>query len=383
MSTEMRHEKFGGSTSERTIHCTGWVQQSEGIPRPPSSTFAEEGTALHNVMERILLDGLKREEVKARFANNLFEGYMITSEHVTDKILPAFDAWTELKEKYNITDYEPEVRCMLQENVGGYADLIAVNATGDVFVIDWKMGYLDVSPVNSHQARFYGCAARKHSCVKEFFAGAKRFHAVIIQPSDSGADELKVWSTDIDALDEYEKLFLEAVAEAQALTPRLAVGEHCRWCPASSVCPERTGAAQRALHFNPDDLETLSANMAMVKELSEWIKAVEATVISQLEVGAGVANWKLVAKRATNKWIDEKEVLKKLRRKMGGKGNMFAEKLLSPAQMLKAAKTIDVEIDIESLTHKISSGSTLAPSDDKRPEAVNPATLAASLATIG
>jgi hypothetical protein len=162
----------------------------------------------------------------------------------------------------------------------------------------------------------------------------------------------------------------------------LAAGSWCKWCPASSVCPQKTGAAQRALQFDPKDLETLAESMALVSNLQQWIKAVESATLSQLEVGAEVNGWKLVAKRATKKWIDENVVMKKLRRKMKGKVNMVAEKLLSPAQMLKAAKAMDVEIDIEALTHKVSSGNTLAAFDDKRPAAVNPASLAAGLASI-
>ena len=381
----MRHRKWGGSSAERTVHCPGWAQQSEGIPRDEGgSEYAREGTALHNVMEQILLNGTPRANIAKTFTDTLQDGYTITADHINERILPAYDAWGQLCKEYKITDFETEVECAYADDIGGYADVIAVNDTGDVFVADWKFGMgIQVSPVNSHQGRFYGVAAQKDSCIKDFFAGAKRLNVVIIQPNDRGEDILKIWTTSIDALDEYERVFLDAVEKARSDNPGLCAGGHCKWCPAAAICPEKTGKALWALQYKPDDLEQLSNNMAMVDELSNWIKAVEAAVISQLEVGADVRGWKLVDKRAMTKWRDEALVLKKLARKMHGKKNIMTEKLLSPTQMLKKAKELEVEIDIEPLVHKVVSGTTLAAADDKRDAAVNPRTMAAGLAAIG
>jgi len=50
-----KHVKYGGSTAARTIACPGWHAQSADLPRAPASAYAEEGTALHTVMERLLL----------------------------------------------------------------------------------------------------------------------------------------------------------------------------------------------------------------------------------------------------------------------------------------------------------------------------------------
>jgi len=334
-------------------------------------------------MELIITDDIPREDIYGLYVDSVHADYEITQDHIDDRILPAFDAWIELKEKYSLTDWEPEVECSYAEDVGGYSDLIACNDIGDVFIPDWKFGLgAMISPENSHQGRFYGMAARKNSCVDEFFDGAKHLHVVIIQPNTRGEDTLKVWSTNIAAVDEYEVLHSDAVAKAKGPNPTLCAGSWCKYCPAASICPEKSGAARWALQFKPEDLAQLSNSMGLIKELSDWIKAVESSVIGQLEVGAEVKGWKLVAKRATNKWIDEAKVLTRLRRKMGGKKHMVIEKLLTPAQMLKAAKKLDVEIDIELLTHKISSGSTLAAADDKRPAVVNPRTLAAGLAAI-
>jgi hypothetical protein len=49
-----KHLKHGGSTIARTFQCKAWQRLSEDIPESPSSTYAEEGTMLHDWMEKIV-----------------------------------------------------------------------------------------------------------------------------------------------------------------------------------------------------------------------------------------------------------------------------------------------------------------------------------------
>ena len=49
-----KHLKFGGSTIARTIQCPAWQRLSEDLPKGISSPYAEEGTMLHEQMERII-----------------------------------------------------------------------------------------------------------------------------------------------------------------------------------------------------------------------------------------------------------------------------------------------------------------------------------------
>lgn len=321
----------------------------------------------------------------SEFLGKTVEGLLIEEDHV-DRIESAWNAFQEVVKKHSLTDWEPEVlgEYDKETDIGGTADFIGWNNAGLVVVGDFKFGKgIQVSPVNSGQGRFYAMACRKDSCVSEFFEGAKRIIIAIIQPNDRGDDVLREWETTSKAIDEFETLFVQTVKKAgTSPAPVLCAGDWCQYCPAAAVCPERTGETQRALQFKPDDLEHLSVNMSRIKNLTAWIKAVESATINQLEVGSDVKGWKLVAKRAMNKWIDEENVITRLRRKMGGKKHMVTEKLLSPAQMQKAAKKLDVEIDIKNLTHKVSSGSTLAAADDKRPAVVNVKTLTAGLASI-
>jgi hypothetical protein len=83
-----------------------------------------------------------------------------------------------------------------------------------------------------------------------------------------------------------------------------------------------------------------------------------------LEAGVEVPGWKLVPKRATRKWVDDKKVLTTLT-----EAGLNIEQLTepkSPAQMEKVLKKHNVPLPSD-LIVSVSTGSTLAPEDDPRP----------------
>lgn len=376
----MKHRKFGGSTAARTIACPGWHQESEGIPRS-SSVFAAVGTALHDCMEDMLLEGTEPED----YIGVTIKGVEITEELVRDKLNPALEAFDELCVHYNVEEFEPEVECSYAEDIGGYSDVVVRGEIEDrvyIIILDWKFGDgVLVSPEESPQAMFYGMAARAESAAKDLFEGATHFVAAIIQPTDR-ADTLSTWEAPIEVLDQFEKQHTLAVKAAKGDDPELGAGPHCKFCPAQPFCPEKTGAALRALQMDAEDLEQLTDSMELVGELKDWISAVEKAAFRQLEVGAEVPGWKLVAKRAMAKWKDEESVVKKLRRHVGGIKNMYKKSLLTPAQMRKLLKAHDKDLDIDDLIVKTSSGNTLAREDDKRPAVLSSEALGKALSSI-
>ena len=380
---DMKHRTYGGSTIGRTIACPGWVKESAGVPRT-TSIYAEKGTALHDVMEELVLEELASPELAIGLSYN---GIEISKTMHDDKIVPALAAFHELCEQFQVDEFEPEVECDFGPDVGGYADLVlrgTHNGEPIVIVADWKFGDgVQVYPDDLPQAKFYGCAARNSSSAKDLFEGAKYFAAVIIQPGDRD-DDLRVWVADIDVLDEFERHINRAVKEAKSKRPPIAAGSHCKFCPASSLCPERSGKALRALRMQPDDLEILHESLELVGELKDWIKAVEAAAFEQLNAGAEVKGWKLVAKRATEKWHPERvdAAIKYLRRRLGGIKNITKTDILSPAQMRKVIKAKKLDIELDSYTMKQSTGTTMAPEDDKRPAVLAGEAMAAALKSL-
>lgn len=361
------HLKYGGSTAGRLIGCPGWLDQSKNIPKSTSS-YAQAGTALHTCFEEMLLEDAEPRS----FAGRKVEGVLITQEMADEILHPALFEFQRLCNDYSVTEFESETFCQVDDETGGTADFVARGKWGgeDIGIVgDLKTGKgIQVFPENNPQALFYTWAVLQKSDAKDLLEGCNLFAAVIIQPNDQGLNDLRIWHFTAEELAEFIVKYQRAQKESKMPRPPIAAGEHCKFCPAAPICPEKTGQAMTALKMDPEDLKQLSNSMDLVRDLKVWISDVERTAFEQLEAGAVVKNWKLVAKRATEKWIDENEALLALRRKLGGQKNITTLKLATPAQMRKIIKAQGKDIDMMAeLTVKNSSGNTLAPEDDKRP----------------
>ena len=153
----MQHYKYGGSTAARTIACPAWLELSAEMPKQTTSSFAEIGSMLHDCMENILL-GDKTLSTCVGFRRGKF---VVTNDLVTEKLIPANNAFTELCEEYSLSEYEAEATMQRSDTIGGTADFIAVGK--DVVCVgDWKFGDgISVSPDHSAQGLFYAMLARK------------------------------------------------------------------------------------------------------------------------------------------------------------------------------------------------------------------------------
>jgi hypothetical protein len=374
----MKHRTYGGSTIHRTIGCPGWVLESEGIPRS-SSLYANVGTALHDCMERMVLDSTIKPE---HFLGQTIRGIEITQDLIDSKLTPARDALNSILDDHQVEELEPEVECSYEDDVGGYADMI-MRAGDTVIVLDFKFGDgILVDPTESPQALFYGVAARTESSAKDLFEGATHFMAVIIQPTDRLESPTSIWTAPISVLDDFERQMVTSITLAKSKRPPIAAGDWCKFCPAAAVCPEKTGAALRALRMDPEDLTELANSLALVEQLKDWIRDVERTAFEQLERGALVDGWKMVAKRPTARWRDADDVVKRFSRRLGGKAKIFESKLRSPAQLIKLAKEKGLDEELEACIIRVSSGNTLAPETDKRPPVLAGEAIQAALKSL-
>jgi hypothetical protein len=101
-----------------------------------------------------------------------------------------------------------------------------------------------------------------------------------------------------------------------------------------------------------------------------WIDRVRAEASNRIDRGVTIPGWKLVAKRAMEKWVDADEALAEV-------NNLFPHvdgllKLRTPAQVKKTLKAAKEDPDlVAAYTTKESSGTTLAKADDPRPEVKN------------
>lgn len=376
------HARYGGSTAARTMNCPGWRQLADTLPPTGSSSYADRGTLLHNAMEVILSED---DDFDPKTVIGMeYAGITLDEELYAEKIVPALEATYEIFDTYGIEEWACEERVTLSSEAWGTGDLLGAGEAW-ALVLDFKFGDgVVVSPVENHQFLFYGSAAFHTPATADLFEGIESAVFAVVQPTSHRGDDYQVWETKVGRLRGYKDQFLLAVEEAESLDPITCSGDWCKFCPATAICPEKTGAAQRAKLLDPADLETLRESLALAAELEVWCAAVRNTAHDQLEKGADIKGWKLVLKRATRKWKDEAAALKKLARKLGGKKNVVTEKFITPAQAEKVAKAAGVDIDkeLDALVVSQSSGTTLAPASDKRAAVIGGAAAQSALASI-
>lgn len=359
----MKHSNIvGGSTAERVINCPGSVALVAKMPPKPSSTFADEGTLLHDCIADLL--NLRYASAREMIGRQYNE-QTLTEDLVEDKLLVAMRLLNTI-DPNNEMDYEVEQRVGFGDflpGVFGSADLLG-RIDNTAIVLDWKFGSgVPVEAEENAQGMFYACAARRTDLTKWIFKDATKVKIVIVQPPS-----IKVWETTPERLDQFERQLVSAVKEAQEDNAMLSAGKWCKWCAAKPVCPVMTGEVERVktaqIAALPADL--IGGYLKTADQLEAWIAELRALAFTMLESGATVPGYKLVAKRATRSWANE-ETAKALLLEHLPESELMETKMSSPAVVEKKLKKLKLALP-EGSTVAISSGTTLADVDDPRPQ---------------
>ena len=374
----MKHLPYGGSTIRRTLNCPAWRKLADTMPPSPSSSFADEGTLLHNCAEEYYKEpakGMLRLLVEGRNYN----GAVLTQELLQEKLKPAIEAvYTQLdsigiagKDTPDSYVCEPFVE-LTPDKAGGSIDMLAVSDDKKtVMVLDYKFGFNQVEVEANDQLMFYALCADLDPLTAPMFEQAETLRLVIVQPKADGPTE-SVYECPIDSLDAFETRVIDAIelCEASDGTDTCA-GDWCKYCPAEAICPSKTGAASEALKLDPMHLPTLAQALDFCDQLEPWIKAARKLGHDQAEQGVKIEGRKLVAKRARRVYTDQEAVEKYVRlSKRILKADAYDITLKTPAKLEKVF--IEKEVDYSALDLYIesrSSGTTLAKASDKRPEA--------------
>jgi len=352
----MQHSNIvGGSTAKRVINCPGSVRLVQKMPPQPSSKYAEQGTLLHNAMDAILSSRVDVLGMK-------YKDQILTNELYDEKIAPALAALDELGD----IEYATETRVGfgdLLPGVFGSTDLVG-RIGNKAVVLDWKFGSgVPVPAEENEQLLFYAAAAMRTESLKWAFEGVTEIECIIVQPPFT-----KRWTTTVERVKQFELELVQAVKAAMQDDAELSQGDHCRWCAAKPICPQMTGAVDRALkqQIINLDVDTLGQYLKNADLLEEWIKDLRALAFGLLEKNVQVPGYKLVSKQARRKWANE-ESAKQALLSLGLKESVVVEtSIMSPAQAEKALKKRFSELP-EGLIKSESSGTTLAPVEDDRP----------------
>jgi len=352
----------GGSTAKRVINCPGSVALVQKVPPAPSSSYADEGTLLHHVIAAVLETGKPPED----FLGTFYNGIELTEDRLERKLLPALAALDEVDpDKMMEYDVEKVVGFgSVLPGVFGSADLVGRIGNRGI-LLDWKFGDgVAVEAEENPQALFYIAAALRTAATSWAFKDVEDIEVIIIQPP-----MIKRWVTTLDRVRQFEADLILAVRAAEQPDAPLKTGDHCRWCAAKSICPLVTGAVARAdrAALKMVNVNDLAAALDKIDLLEGYIKDAREMAQQLLENGVDVPGYKLVAKRATRQWMDETQALTALTET--GLNAAELTELKSPAQVEKVLKKHKITMPAD-LISAVSSGSTLAPKDDPRPEVV-------------
>ena len=350
----MQHSKIvGGSTAKRVINCPGSVALVAEMPPQPTSSYAEEGTLLHDEI--------------SNFLGDLDYRFTCSQDLIEDKLKPALDLLDEVDPDKTM-EYEVETRVHfgdLLPGVFGSTDLMG-RIGSKAIILDWKFGAgVPVPAEENEQLMFYAAAAMRTPEAQWVFDGATEVELVIIQPPT-----IKRWTTTIARIKEFEQTLVKAVKLAEQPDAPLKNGDHCRWCNAKPVCPVMTGAVDRAVAIKMDaiDVDKIGAYLHNADLLEAWIKDLRALAEEMLKKGKPVPGWKMVPKRATRSWVKEEDAKAALLQHLK-ESEVIETKLVSPAAAEKLLKAQKLKLP-DRLTVAISSGNTIAPESDPRPAVV-------------
>lgn len=428
-SERAHSDVVGGSTADRRINCPGSYQMEQKVPlelRNISSDAADEGTALHEAIQFILDENCDPADIVGRE----FNGRKITHKLVRDALEPAMDFFDALDEELDPEgglQFLTEQRCQMPgiPDAFGTSDIVGRSDKRSV-ILDWKFGggvpvkaeYVDedgTKRVNA-QLMFYARAAM-HTCPSMFGTDPDwPVDLYICQPRARDADQMITKATvTVKQLEEFRMQLVAAVCEAQGENPRTKRGPWCRFADCKAICPHHTGPLLDLSKINlaaleknrPGEVEPVVPTnwgelfglyLPVCDAAEEVIRAVRAQAHHWLEQGhtivdgSGQPNYKLVPKRAVESYVDEEGAIRHAIGLGASEDDIYEpEKLKSPAQLGKVLEPFmegsnkkereaAARKQISEFTSAVSSGTTLAPVDDKRPDVTSAPRLVNDLA---
>ena len=380
------HAKLSASGSKKWLTCSPSARLEEQFP-DERSTFAAEGTFMHELFELLLLNYLQRitaQEFEDRLGRLHADGFWTAEldEAVREAVAFAENVIEQARKD------TPDCIVLLEQRLDFSPWVPEGFGTGDLVIVsdqclhalDLKGGKgVPVSAIDNSQMRLYALGAL-HQLGHLF--DARSVKTTVLQPrlgnyssEELTVDELTRWADDY--VRPRATLAWDGAGEFVA-------GEHCT----SGFCKARFTCAARAQHnlalakreFTPPELLTVDQIAAILPRADEaiaWLQDVKTYALSQAETGHTVPGFKLVEGRANRKYVDHDQVAAKLIAAGIPAEVIYERSLLGITAMEKAlGKKVFAEL-ISDLVVKPQGKPTLVPDSDKRPALNSVASAAA------
>ena len=401
----------GGSTASRRINCPRSYALEKLAPPDKGSSYAREGTALHEMIAIVIGEGKKPENLLpftfSRDTKGAEEAWSLTIDEDLwyDLGQPALDAFDDFCDQIEAEageeiEIQVEERCAMPGIDGAFGTTDVAWKCGHLSGIwDWKFGRTPVS-ADSDQLRFY---ARAVAADHPNLFGAKSWGDIdmdrevilsIMQPQCGS--EPSEHRTTVGELEEFRLELMGAIADAveKGDKAHVAKGDWCKFATCRSVCPLHVG---QSLEFGEKmaklsalqkqqgvkdlraitavDKETGEASPVFAEmlpellELAEIAKEFAGVVMAQahayLEEGGTAAGWALKMKRSSGReWVVDDDAVRKFMKNRKYTLDQFApRKTMTMPQIETLLKRDGRAIPEEMYAAKPSSGTTLTRDD--------------------
>jgi len=364
-----QHSKMSPSRLARILRCPGSVHLGSRITQK-TSTYAEEGTMLHEVTKACIIHDKTPREIKADLTNeqanavdDCIDYYKLLLVSMGDK-------------SYSLL-IEQAVNCLMHDcpEVYGTVDIIAHDHTEQlIHIVDWKFGQgVPVYATDNEQLLAYAAGYAEPSWIE-----SHRFILHVVQPR---INNYTTWHLSGVQLKEWINGSLRPGVEAARIetAPLVPGKKQCRWCPAAAVCRARFEnahniaaevfqaytAVKADAHLVSD--EELAKVILQADEYESYVASLRAHARARLLESGAFPGFKLVAGRSSRQWAyPEVQIAEELESLGVDTEIMYPAKLASPPQIETAYKTLKKNDLFKSLYLKTDGKPTMVPETDPR-----------------
>jgi len=393
--SERAHARLAPSSMERIVACPGSVGMSKDAPENGATFFTQEGTAAHQLNEHCWGADIDPWDLVGWFVDLTPGAKQLIAEdleaddffifRIDEEMADGTELYLSTLREYQARGAEIEVEQRLDmshihPDCWGTGDATAfVEAENLLVVCDYKYG------------RSKAVDAHRNPQLLTYALGAyRRYHnrkidrilLCIVQPrAPIGGKYVRYYDLAWDELDVFEHDLRNVLATVDNEDVVLNAGSHCAWCPALLECPAHSKMITDILRPLSGDLgtkmelpeimslsiEQLGVILENATKINAFVRAGQKRIHDEAMSGTKIPGVKLVAKRGRRVFTDADAVKAVLDVEGYDHTYWTATKMLTVAQLEKKLGKKQQGI-ISEFIHKVSSGLTLAPVDDPRPE---------------
>lgn len=362
------HSIYSASGAHRWMSCPPSAQLEQQFPNE-TSTYAEEGTAAHDLAEHKLKKALKMRSKKPTspyHSDEMDEMTDLYVEYCLELIEKSKETCQDLQilieQKLDFSDYVSEGF--------GTGDLVVVGS-GTLHVVDLKYGKgVIVSAEKNPQMMLYALGTLS---LFDMLYEIEKVSMAIVQPR---VDNFSTWEITVEELLNWadEELRPKALL-ASTGGGEFCAGDHCRFCRAKNQCRARAVKNLELLKYEFQDPalltdEEIAEIIGLAEELAKWAGDIYiyATALA-INEGRQWDGFKLVEGRTRRTYSDEIAVAKTA--KEAGYTDIFKQSLITITEMEKLMGKKKFKDLLGSLIEKPKGKLTLVSETDKR-QAVDP-----------